>query len=65
MTWKIWTMNNGVRAFEIGEPHIQNDPIPEAIRQYLRNICATAHRQLVKGRERVIDGMGLRLPRGV
>src|SRR5215831_2459042 len=31
----------------------------------VRSAFATAHRQLVKGRQRVIDGMVLRLPRGV
>ena len=41
-------------------------PIPdEDIRHYLRSVSATAHRQLVKGRQRFIDGMALRLPREV
>jgi hypothetical protein len=39
------------------------DPIPdEEIGPYLPCVSATAHRQLVKGWKRVIEGMVLRLP---
>ena len=54
-------------GFRHGEPgtcqKVSSPPIPdEDIRPPLRSVSATAHRQLVKGPQRVINGMVLRFP---